>query len=523
MSVVWSRSMSCVVFSCPGLFVNCLLSSLLHCLSCFLQIVSPATKEVRPFVVAAILRDVVFTSTNYNSFLDLQDKLHQNVCRKRTLVAIGTHDLDTIQGPFKYEALPRKDIKFVPLMEEKEFDAEELFAYYKVKPSCKLKPFLYITESSPVHPVIYDNTGKVLSLPPIINGEHSKITLNTKNVLIECTATDYTKAVIVLNMVVSAFSTYCAKKYSVEAVEVVYTGENNRVDLTPHMEARQSRAGVDYINKGIGIRIAPEQMCTLLKKMELQSVHEPETNSLLVTIPCTRPDVLHPIDILEDVAIGYGYNNIVKTVPKTTTIGRQQPINKLSDLIRECVAQAGYTEVLTWALCSNDENSTFLRRPDVDTVKVANPKTVEFQVVRSSLLSGVLKTLTSNKGAVSMPVRLFELSDVVRLDPARDVGAANKRQMCALYSGLTSGFEEIHALLDRVMEQNGYSLLDPAVPAKRTYTVKNTEVCSSLVCPFLAESCLFFAKCLIVYVFALVISSFSPCVLLFFFFACSFS
>ena len=143
------------------------------------------TLAIRPFVVGAILRGVTFTPDSFASFIDLQDKLHQNIGRKRTLVAIGTHDLDTISAPFTYEALPKRDIKFVPLSEEREFDAEELFAYYNAKANHHLKPYLYITEHSPVQPVIYDAKRIVCSMPPIINGEHSKITLQTKNVFIE--------------------------------------------------------------------------------------------------------------------------------------------------------------------------------------------------------------------------------------------------------------------------------------------------------------------------------------------------
>lgn len=82
--------------------------------------------------MAAILRNVTFNKDSYNSFIDLQDKLHQNICRKRSLVAIGTHDYDTVKGPFTYDAKPPKDIKFVPLNQNKEFNGEELMNLYSV-------------------------------------------------------------------------------------------------------------------------------------------------------------------------------------------------------------------------------------------------------------------------------------------------------------------------------------------------------------------------------------------------------
>lgn len=90
------------------------------------------TKQIRPYVVAAVLRDVTFDSARYASFIDLQDKLHQNICRKRSLVAIGTHDLDTIQGPFTYDALPPEDIKFKALNQTEVHSAAKLMDIYSV-------------------------------------------------------------------------------------------------------------------------------------------------------------------------------------------------------------------------------------------------------------------------------------------------------------------------------------------------------------------------------------------------------
>ena len=169
--------------------------------------VDAATAQIRPFVVCAVLRDCAFDDRSYNSFLDLQDKMHHNICRRRTLVAIGTHDLDTLTPPFRYRALPPKDINFVPLAQERSFNAEELFQYYDdPKNNSPLKKFLPIIQKSPVYPVIYDAKDRVLSLPPIINGNHSRISAATKNVFIECTGTDLTKCHIVLHTIVSMFS-----------------------------------------------------------------------------------------------------------------------------------------------------------------------------------------------------------------------------------------------------------------------------------------------------------------------------
>jgi len=163
---------------------------------------------VRPHVIGAVLRGVTFNKARYNSFIDLQDKLHQNLARKRTLASVGTRDLDTIQDP--------GGIKFVHLSQTKENTSAQLMELYST--DAHLKSYLPIIKDSPVYPVIYDANNVVLSLPPIINGEHSKITLNTKNIFFEVTATDLTKASIVLDTLVTMFSQYCDKPFTVEPV-----------------------------------------------------------------------------------------------------------------------------------------------------------------------------------------------------------------------------------------------------------------------------------------------------------------
>lgn len=208
-----------------------------------------STLRIRPFVVGAVLRGVQLDKERYDRFIDLQDKLHQNICRKRTIVAIGTHDLDTIQGPFTYDAKAPKEIRFIPLNQTKEMDGEELMDFYSTH--AQLKAYLPIIRDSEVYPVIYDANGVVLSLPPIINGDHSKISVNTKNIFIECTATDLTKAKIVLDTIVTMFSQHCSEPFKVEAVEV--TDAKGKKALYPELGYRTERVFVDKINKYIGI------------------------------------------------------------------------------------------------------------------------------------------------------------------------------------------------------------------------------------------------------------------------------
>uniref|UniRef100_A0A3P8RMA1 Phenylalanine--tRNA ligase beta subunit n=1 Tax=Amphiprion percula TaxID=161767 RepID=A0A3P8RMA1_AMPPE len=374
-------------------------------------IITKETAAVRPFAVAAVLRNITFTQERYDSFIELQEKLHQNICRKRSLVAIGTHDLDTISGPFTYTAKPPGDISFKPLNQTKEYTATELMSLYKT--DSHLRHYLHIIEDKPVYPIIYDSNGIVLSMPPIINGNHSKITLQTKNVFIECTATDLTKAKIVLDMMVTMFSEYCSQPFTEST----------------------------------------EKIAQLLTRMCLLSRATGVGDEIEVEIPPTRSDVIHACDIMEDAAIAYGFNNITRTTPRAYTVANQFPLNKLTELLRQDLAAAGFTEALNFALCSEEDIADKLGKKISETraAHISNPKTAEFQVARTTLLPGLLKTIAANR-KMPLPLKLFEVSDVVLKDETKDVGARNSRRFCAVYYNKSPGFEVIHGLLDRTMQ-----------------------------------------------------------------------
>jgi phenylalanyl-tRNA synthetase beta chain len=258
--------------------------------------VTKDTAKVRPFVAGAILRNIKFTQATYDSFIALQDKLHQNLARQRTLVSIGTHDLDTIKGPFTYEAHPPTDIKFIPLNQTKNMDGEELMKFYET--DRHLGRYLHIIRDAPVYPVIYDANKVVCSLPPIINGDHSKITLNTTNVFIEITATDMTKLDIVCNIMVAMFSKYCAEKFTVEPVKII-SEHNGKTRITPDLTPKIMDVEVDYINQCTGLSQSPTSICKLLNKMAFAAKPSEDDDAIIhVAVPPTRADVLQRCDVV---------------------------------------------------------------------------------------------------------------------------------------------------------------------------------------------------------------------------------
>lgn len=247
--------------------------------------------------------------------------------------------------------------------------------------SLKVRKYLPLIESSPVYPVIRDSKGNVLSLPPIINSHLSRITLDTRNVFIEVTATDLTKAHIVLNTIVCMFGQYTTPRAFVAEPVNIVDWEGRPVERTPTLKVQQYQTTADYINRGIGTSIKPDDMVGLLNRMQIKVC---QLLSLLAPLGFTQhPHRRHwqtmerlPAKfrrharmsfilvilwvrlcigsrqnrrcnccLVEDVAIGYGFNRIAKTLPKCYTMARQQPVAVLSDLLRGGLAEAGFTEV----------------------------------------------------------------------------------------------------------------------------------------------------------------------------------
>jgi phenylalanyl-tRNA synthetase beta chain len=209
--------------------------------------------------------------------------------------SIGTHDLDTIRGPFTYEALPPKDINFVPLNQTKKINGEELMGFYETDKH--LGRYLHILQNKPVYPVILDADRNVCSLPPIINSERSKITLETRNVFIDMTATDQTKLDIVCNIMVTMFSKYCAEPFTIEPVKVI-SEHNGTTRITPSLATRTMDVEVDYLNRLCGLSESPASISKLLSKMAYTAEPSQDPKFVRVTVPPTRADVLHPCDVV---------------------------------------------------------------------------------------------------------------------------------------------------------------------------------------------------------------------------------
>lgn len=394
-------------------------------------------KTYRKFIACAVIKGINFDDDKYESFIDYQDKLHLSIGRNRSIVAIGTHDMSRIQFPVFYKTLNKDEIRFQPLNQDKCMNGEEILSFYgkdtKMKKYCNLFPDEY--------PCFIDANGNVLSLPPLINSEYTKITNKTRDIFVEVTGTDEHKVNTVLKMILYNFR---GKSFSkINILKDYLTFEDKCINIcecegrssytTPIFMEKTYTLKLDKVNSELGLSLKLDELFKILvRMMHTVVIHR---NEIVVRPSDVRSDVLHYVDILEDIAIAYGFNNFKRKTPNLYTVGTEDPFIKFSDKIRTEMTCVGYNELLTLSLLSKSQIIN-----DNKYVSLSNPKSTECETVRNSLLPGVLKAIHSNQHVGGI-MKVFEVSDVVIVDSLG--GIKNQKDLCICYSSQTDGLDHI--------------------------------------------------------------------------------
>jgi phenylalanyl-tRNA synthetase beta chain len=328
--------------------------------------------------------------------MSLQESLHWAVGRGRSKVAIGIHDLDSVKPPFRYFASPRSR-KFIPLDYADEMSMDEILEKHP-----KGRDYAKIVKDHPLFPLIVDKDDNVLSFPPIINGELTRVTINTKNILLDTTGTDKRAVGTAVNIICTAMAEAGA------TIESVGIGGVQ----TPTLAPSERTVSVQECSRLLGIDLTSATMTSLLQKMRFGA--EPAgTDKVKVQVPCYRADIMHDWDLFEDVAIAYGYDRILDSPPATFTVGKPHPVQVIAALAREAFCGLGYLEVMPFTLTNEDTLFKKMQRGEKSGVlHVMHPISIENTVVRTDLLPLLLEFLALNRHR-ELPQRLFTVGDVV--------------------------------------------------------------------------------------------------------------
>ena len=366
--------------------------------------------RLRPYCAFAIVKNVIVDDLVLESIINLQEKLHWTIGRDRKKIAIGIHDFDKVAPPFYYKEIKGDELKFEPLGHDVEMTPEEILQKHEKG----IKYAHLIADDK--YPIILDKDGNVLSMPPIINGNLTKVTTETRNLLIDITGTDKNAVENTLNILVSAFADRGGTIYSVKLVNSNNKNKKDTIiypDLTPKVE----ELSPEFINKRLGLNLNPGEIITSLRKARMDAEYNYEKNNMIVKIPAYRVDILHKVDFTEEVAIHYGYDKFTGKFPNVATIGEKHPLEKKFDFIRDVMVGYGFFEVMNLTL-SNQDVLFKKMKIDVDDneyVEVLKPASIEHRVVRPSILPLLLETLYINKHN-ELPQKIFEVGDCVVID-----------------------------------------------------------------------------------------------------------
>jgi len=300
--------------------------------------VDPSVKRVRPYIVCGVIRDIDLDEDEVATLMNIQEHLHWAVGRDRRKVAIGVHDLDNIVPPYRYTAVKPDSVSFVPLHGDGyPMNLEEILLLHE-----KGIEYAHILEGKEVYPIIFDNNNEVLSFPPIINGELTTVTDDTKNLFLDLTGTDFKAINLALNILSTTLVDMGAK---IENVKVNYEGEKEII--TPNLDSKKWEVNVEYINNVIGLNLSISEMIRCFKKVRIDAEKSKKRGYLDIWVPAYRGDIMHQIDFTEECAIGYGYFNLPLTI-NVGGIGEYHPIQDFSNKIRKIMIGAGYLEVLNF-------------------------------------------------------------------------------------------------------------------------------------------------------------------------------
>jgi len=407
--------------------------------------------SVRPYIASAVVKNVKLTDELIKSLMNIQEVLHDTIGKKRKKVAIGVHDLDKVAPPISYVQV-KKDVRMVPLEFSEEMTLKEVLE--KVP---KGKDYGHIISKSKLWPVFTDAKG-IFSFPPIINSDRTKITENTKNLFIEITGLDKEVVGETLSIIVTNLA---ERGTNIESVVLQY---EKKSEVTPNLSENVIEIGKDYVNEWIGLDIGPKEIIKSLEKMGFNAVES--DGKIEVIIPAYRTDILHKVDILEDVAIGYGYNKLIPVLPKISTKGRFIGIEKLSGKIRDLIVGMGFQEVIRPVLSNPIDQLKKMNHRYKSIVTLSNPVSAEYTCLRVSLLPGLLKLLSSNKH-VDYPQNIFEIGDVVVLDDKEETRTKNIRKISAVISDSRVGFADMRGVLDNLMKslELNYELIPNSNPS----------------------------------------------------------
>ncbi len=381
---------------------------------CYVVTIDKSVKAVRPHTVCVIIKGIKFNEEKIREIIDIQEKLHNSLGRKRRKLAIGIYPLDKISLPIRFVGRKPEEIKFQPLESAKEMTGRQILRGHPTG-----REYAHLLEGAEMFPVFIDAEDEILSMPPIINSEKTgRIDNSTKDIFIECSGHNLAYLKKCLNIIVANLSEMDGKIYAMN----IKDGKDGNF-ISPDMSAEELNFEIKNIEKTLGIELSEKNVKGYLARMGIG--YENRKGNSVALIPAYRIDILHWIDLSEEIAIAYGYDNFVPEIPSISTIAYENPIDKTKRTVGNILAGLGFLETSSFHLTTK-KNIKKMHYDFSDFIEVEESKT-ERDVLRIDMLTNLLQIASENSDA-TYPQKTFEIGRVfgrfsgVRNSEGRRVG-----------------------------------------------------------------------------------------------------
>ncbi|QFU82050.1 phenylalanine--tRNA ligase subunit beta [Natronorubrum aibiense] len=446
--------------------------------------VDESVPDDRPYVTGAVIRDVNLDEDALDSLIQLQEKLHATMGRKRAKGAIGIHDLTMLKGrsatddgtpSIEYVGVDPDGDRFVPLDSDEEMTPAQVLEDHQTG-----QTYADLVSGYDRYPAIYDDIG-LFSFPPVINGRRTEVSTDSRDLFVEMTGTDQWTIDKMLNIVCYALS---ARGATIEEVTVEYADSEaanaasngsraqsgGRELVRPDLSTKTKTVAHDRIETILGIDLDPDEVLDLAERSGLEAeTDETDDGDLVytVTVPPYRVDVLHPLDIIDDLGRAYGFNDLEPTYPDVGTVGGRHERSRLERAVRTQLVGLGFEDLLNFHMINEEENYDRLElSPSADAYGAGEPATIkepyseDYTMLRTWVMPSLMTVLERNTHR-SYPQHLSEIGFRAALDDSENTGVGESRHVGAVLASHDAGYEDAKARLQALARKFDVDLETP--------------------------------------------------------------
>lgn len=397
--------------------------------------VDSSVKNVRPCISAFVAKGKKLSEHFLKQLIQMQEKFCEAFGRRREKIAVGVYPAKRINFPVSYKAVPPKSVSFVPLESLKEMDLSQILEQHPAG-----KEYAWILQGVKKYPLLIDVNKEVLSFPPIINSETmGKLELEDDEIFFEATGADLESVTLSANIFAQLFF---ERGFDIYSVGVKYS---RKPVVTPDFKTESIQLAKEDVVRSLGMELKDSAVKRLVEMARC------DFSNFKVSVPAIRRDVMHPVDIVEDIAIMYGYDNIQPLPLETYTRGGTFLIQRFIGKVRELMVGEGYQEIASPVLSNKELLLNKMTVKDFGCVEIKNYTSLNYSVLRSWIIPGLMDVLMRNKH-VDYPQRIFE-QGVVSVE--KDGRIYDFERIAAVTCHAKADYTEIRQAIDYLFRMLG--------------------------------------------------------------------